>query len=265
MLAVFALLAILDALPGSAGIVALWGIGWVAALVVLAPGFLAFAGPLAASTRDGLAQSWARMALPLWGRRAAAVFGAQAGILAVGALGYDQGDVAALAIASSAAGLVLIPATMTHRVYARDLAPLVRRREAEAIRALLRARALRIAPATGLAAIVMLLFPGQAFAMFGYTLGAASASVLRLIVLSATIAAALGILSILHVYAGRGRIVTIFLAAALATHVGGLALLVPPFGALGAAASQLAATLVALLPLALRLPWHATEWRDQPA
>ena len=185
-------------------------------IVVVSPGLREFIVPRGPDP-DRVAgdKTWARAALPLFGRRAAAALGAQAGILAVGGLASDPVDVAVLVIASVASALALIPATMTHPLFARDLAPLVGRRDASGIRLLLHRRALRIAPATVLAVAAMLLVPGQVMSIFGQAPEANSAWVLCLLVLSAGITAALGILPVLHIYAGRGRVVTLCLAAEL--------------------------------------------------
>jgi O-antigen/teichoic acid export membrane protein len=237
MLVVLATLAAAGALPGGAGVIALWGVGWAVALAVLAPGLRGFLAVRVAKSNLGEERSWSRAALPLFGRRAAVALSAQAGILATSQLASRPGDVSVLAIASVAAALVLVPATMTQPVYARDLAPLVRGRDAPAVRTLLRRRALRIAPATGLAVAALLFAPDHIVTLFGYPPEPNTLNVLRLLALSAAMTAALGILPVLHVYAGRARVVMRCLLAGLLAQLAGLLLLVPELGAVNAVAS----------------------------
>ncbi len=251
MLAVLGTLALAGALPGGAGVIALWGVGWAVALAILSPGLREFLSVLGANSSQTEERSWSRAALPLFGRRAAVALSAQAGILATSQLASRPEDASVLAIASVAAALVLIPATMTQPVYARDLAPLVKGRDTSAVRVLLRRRALRIAPATGLTVAALVFAPGHIVTLFGYPPQPNISNALRLLALSAAMTAAMGILPLLHVYAGRARIVMLCLIAGLLAQLAGLLLLVPELGAVGAAVSQLIGTAVTLLPLAL--------------
>lgn len=232
--------------PGQSAPMALlgWAIGWTLAAAWLRPSLRNALGglPLRLAARGTPPRRWRRASRSLWLNRLATGAMAQAGILALALFNVAPIEVGAYAAATTVVGLIMVLSSSTSRVYAREMALLVARGEIEGFAPLVRRRLRWLAPALALAVVPAVLFPGQALTIFRPEFAETGALALRIFSVAAAVNASLALSVSFLKLRGRTRLVSQTAFAALSTQILLLAVLVPPFGAAGAATAYATAT-----------------------
>ncbi len=222
--------------PTGAMAVGSWGLAWVLALGLVV-WQLRQVLPGAAGAVDWHPEgpAWLARARPFWTYRMAQVALAQMGILGLHALGASSVAVGAFAAALGTANLALVIVTATNRVFARQLAVLLERRDFAAIQTLRRQRLQWLALPIGVYLVVVLVFAPEILGLFRPEFAVEGATALRLLAVSV---AFMMLFALAPTYLKfRRRHGWLFQAVAVAAMVQALLLwwLVPRLGATGAA------------------------------
>ena len=238
--------------PSAVGALLAWGCGWTVGaalmlhrLAAVMPAAVRSAAPVAD------AAAWRRDARPLWLYRIAVGVMAQAAILGLEGLGAAPAAVGAYAAASGVAGLALVLATATNRAFARELALLLDRRDFAAIAALQARRLRRLLPVLAAFLVAVLGFAPQILGLFRAEFVAEGTLPLRLLAIAAAVSISFALAPTYLKYRGRHRATFTALAACGLLQLALLALLVPRYGATGAAAAYAAAVVLMYGALAL--------------
>lgn len=187
------------------------------------------------SAPRGQRSHWTRSSLPLFLYQLGSGLLVQAPMLALAAFDVPAADVGAYVAASTCAGVLVIVGAAANRVYARELAILVDRGDAEGVRLLKARRLKRMAPGLTVALAACWVVPEWLLAWFGEAFARDGIGMLRLLALAAVVTLAFALVPTYLNYSGRGaRVITATLAAA-AFELILLALLVPAMGGVGAA------------------------------
>jgi O-antigen/teichoic acid export membrane protein len=215
-----------------------WGFGWVVTLALTVAALRPWLPPRRPA--PDIARDWAREARPFLVYRAALALLAQSGVLALERLG-PPGSVGAYAAAMSVATLAAVFATATNRAYGRDLALLLERQESAGIAALYRARLRWLAPVLALFLGLVLLFPAPILTAFRPEFVAAGTAPLRILAVTTAFTVLFALAPTVLKFRRQRR--TTYAVVAGAAVVQGLLLLVlvPRWGATGAALAHAAA------------------------
>jgi O-antigen/teichoic acid export membrane protein len=226
-------------LSGTAVIVA-WGIAWWAALIPMLILIRRELGPALRATPVFEAAAWRAAAWPLWLYRIAVGLQAQAGILALEWFGASPAAVGAYAAATAVTSPALVLATSTNRAYSRDIATLIARRDVAALGELARRRRRWLLPALALFLMSAFGFAEPLLSLFRPEFVAAGTWPIRIIAVAAAVSISFSLSPTLLKYRDKNALVLGTVAVAAAIQLALLAVLVPVFGATGAALSYVA-------------------------
>ncbi|KAB7647404.1 hypothetical protein [Polymorphobacter fuscus] len=241
-LALFAAAPALGVAPSAVLAIGAWGVGWLAALVLmlvsLRPAIdprIRAAAPVADTAR------WRRETRPFLFHRLAQALLAQSSLLALERIGADGAALGAFAAAMATTGLAAVLATATNRAYGRELGVLMAAGDAAGIAALHRRRRAWLLPLLAGFLIVCLGFPGVLLGLFRPDFAAAGATPLRLLALATAVSVTFALAPTQLKFQRRNRAVYAVMGAAAAVQILLLLMLVPPLGATGAALAHAAA------------------------
>lgn len=220
-----------------------WGLSWALALGLMAwQLWRAAPAPLLSGNVVTEPATWAAGARPFWGHRVAVAVMAQAGVVALEALQPSSSAVGAFAAAMATAAIVQVMATATNRVYASRLSLLLEQRDFDGIDRLRVERRRWLALPLLAWLLGIFLFAPGIIGLFQPGFVTEGATALRILAVST---AASTVLSLAPTYLKhRGSNLLLFrnLAIAAALQVLLLVVLVPRFGAVGAASAHALAT-----------------------
>lgn len=238
-LALIWLTALVRGSPGAAGAIAAWGIGWMVALFAMVtatvralPSGVIFANP------EGNRAIWKRETRPFFVYRFCRSLSAQMPLLMLELLGGSSRDIGAYAAAAATGGMVTVLATATNRVYGREMALRIRRRDARALRHLFVERARWLLPViVGLSAgIIVMAEP--VLTLFRPSFAQTGALPLRILTIGSAATVFLSLAPTMLKFSGQNVLLYKLLAlgavAQLLLHL----ILIPHLGATGAAIAQ---------------------------
>jgi O-antigen/teichoic acid export membrane protein len=223
---------------------ACWGVGWVSALALLAaelrralPAQVWSAPPLAEGAR------WAAEARPFWVYRIALGLMAQAGVISLDRLQPSSAAVGAYAAAMATASLALVLVTATNRAYARRLSILLERREFDAVITLRRQRLWWLAPVIAVFILAAFIWTRPLLALFRPEFVADGTAPLRILAVATAVSMLFALSPTYLKFSRRNRATFVTVACGAAAQVLLLLLLVPRFGATGAAIAYAVSTI----------------------
>lgn len=218
--------------------IACWGIAWLLVLLLMAwqigqavPKPVLHAMPL-----EEL-EAWKRAARPFFVYRLSAGLLAQSAIIALDWLQPSAAATGAYAAAASTVALVAVLATATNRAYARQLSLLLERCEYDTIIALRRKRLQWMVPLVGVFLLVSFVFTREVLGLFRPDFIEQGAVALRLLAVASAFTVLFALAPTYLKYQGRNRATYIAVSCTAALQVALLFVLVPRFGASGAAAA----------------------------
>jgi len=216
--------------------VACWGVAWALGLALMAIEIRRTAPPAVwGAAPQEEARTWRRDALPFVGYSLSLTFVAQAGVIGLDLLQPSAAAVGAYAAASGTANLVVVLATATNRFYAPRLSMLLERRDFASILRLRRERLRWLLPAVAAFLVAVFGFGREILALFRYEFVDEGFAALRILATAVAFTAVFALGPTYLKYVQRNRLVLGTAAASGAAQVVLLALLVPHFGATGAA------------------------------
>ena len=255
-LCLVALATLAPAQVSGAYVVGAWGTGWLVALVGLALALRAFTpSGLWQATPIGDHGIWRTEARPFLAYRLSMSVLAQSPVLVLGLLGTSAADPGILAAAASTAGMVTVLATATNRAYGRELGLLLGREDAMGIAALRRARRRWMLPVVLLFLLLLWMFAEQVLTLFQPRFAEAGQWPLRILALANAVTVLLALAPTMLKFRGDGQSTYRILAAAAGAQLIALLLLVPSFGATGAALAYLI-TVVGMYAVFTALAWR---------
>jgi hypothetical protein len=216
--------------------VACWGLGWALGLAVMAIEIRRGMPPAiwAAPAREE-ARTWGREALPFLTYSLSLTVVAQTGVIALDRLQPSAVAVGAYAAASGTATLVVVLATATNRFYAPRISMLLERRDFAAMLDLRRERFRWLLPAVAAFLVAIFGFGREILTLFRPEFVEEGIGPLRILAISVTFTAVFSLSPTYLKYQRRNRLVLGTVAGAAAGQLVLLALLVPGYGATGAA------------------------------
>jgi O-antigen/teichoic acid export membrane protein len=215
-----------------------WALAWVGAVALLAVALgRALPAEVWRATPEEAAATWRAGATLFWVHRAAMAFIAQASVIGLEVLQPSASAVGAYAaaLASTAPAVVLV--TATNRLYARRLSVLIETGDAAAIAALHRERLRWLVPAVVAFLAVTLVFAERIVGLFGAAFVAEGALPLRILALTAAFTMLSALAPAWMKFTGQRSATLPTLVVAVGAQLLLLAILVPRFGATGAALS----------------------------
>lgn len=212
-----------------------WGLGWLVTLALILAALRPWLPP--GRPDDDSAREWAADSRPFLVYRLALALLAQSGVLALEVLG-PPGAVGAYAAAMAVATLAAVLATATNRAYGRDLALLLEQGDAAGLAALHRARRRWLVPALALFLAVVLVFPAPILAAFRPDFVAAGTAPLRILAATTAFTVLLALAPTRLKFRRRRRALYATVGIAAAVQLVLLVVLVPRWGATGAALAQ---------------------------
>lgn len=251
---------LLDAQVSGAFVVGTWGLGWLVALATMALTFRASAPRMlrCASPRQS-PSVWRAEAYPFLAYRLSMSVLAQSPILMLGLLDAPPEDVGIYAAAASTAGLLTVLATATNRAYGRELALLLGRQDFDGIARLRQSRRRWMLPLVAVLLVLLAVFAEQALAVFQPGFAEIGQWPLRILALANAATVLLALAPTMLKFRGDRRLTYAILIGAAAGQLMALLLLVPMWGATGAAL----ATLLAMIALYGAFSAHA--WQPMSA
>jgi O-antigen/teichoic acid export membrane protein len=212
-----------------------WSLGWtIAAAIMVSIGWTIFRPATRVAPRIE-AEVWRRRSLPLWYYGIAVGLFAQSAILALELLGSAPVEVGAYAAATAVVGLALVLATATNRVYARQIAILIERGDADGLHALDRRRRWRLLPWIVLILAVAFALPGPVLALFRADFVPSGLWALRILAIAAAVSMAFATTPTILKYRDRHWAIFLCVASASALQLVLLLVFIPSLGATGAA------------------------------
>ena len=228
------------ALSGAIAI-ACWGIAWLLALVLMAREFRREAPPALFQARTGDANNeWARESRPFLVYRVALGLLAQAGVLALDLLQPSATVVGAYAAAIGTASLAAVLATATNRIYSRRLSIALEQREFKRLRALRRDRLKWLLPALCVFLIMVTTYPRELLRLFRPEFVEDGVNPLRLLAFAVVFCVLFALAPTYLKYRQRDRAMYTIVACSAVAQGLLLMLLVPRYGAMGAATAYAA-------------------------
>jgi O-antigen/teichoic acid export membrane protein len=222
--------------PSGAIAVGCWGVAWIAALVMMTVTFRQGASPqLLRALPIEEPSSWEKSARPFWIYRISIAVSAQAGVIALEWLQPSASAVGAYAAAMGTAGLALVLATATNRVYARRLAILLEQQDFDTVLALRRQRLRWLAIPITLYLAGTFAFARELLALFRPEFVDEGAVALRVLALATAFVVLFALSPTYLKFRRRHRTTFVTVAIAAAAQIALLLLLVPAWGATGAA------------------------------
>ncbi len=216
--------------------VACWGLAWALALGMMvieirrtAPSQLWSA----ASVEE--ARTWRREALPFLAYRLSVALLAQAGVMALDVLQPSAAAVGAFAAAAGTANLVVVLATATNRFYARRLSILLEQRDYEEVLRLRQARRRWLVPTLMVFLVVVFGYGREILTLFHPEFVEEDYMALRVLAVVAAFTVLFSLAPTYLKYVKHNRLVFGTTAGTAVSQIVLLALLIPRFGATGAA------------------------------
>ncbi|HRH89260.1 MAG TPA: hypothetical protein PLO41_20625, partial [Rubrivivax sp.] len=163
----------------------------------------------------------------------------QSGLIALALLGAPAAEVGAFAAAASTVGLVVVCASATNRAYGRRLSLLLERRDHAGLQRLRRRRLGWLLPSVLAFLLACTLYGRELLLLFGRDFAAHGTQALLLLAAGASLAVLLALAPTCLKYLRRTRTMFTAVAGGVLLQSLSLALLVPRFGATGAAAAYL--------------------------
>ena len=224
--------------------VACWGVGWLVAMACLRFSLMR-ALPAGWETASPLTdvRGWRKASRPFLVHRLAMALLAQAGVLSLELLGADGVDVGAYAAALGTVGLAAVLVTSTNRIYGRQMGLLLEAGDLAGVVAMGVERRRWLLPAIALFLALALGFSPEWLSLFRPEFAEAGATPLRLLAISTAFAMLLALAPTKLKYLGESRLLYRVVAAGAALQLLLLLVLVPPWGATGAAVAHLVSTL----------------------
>ena len=228
-------------------VVGAWGLGWLLALAALATVFRRAVPPMLWQTPSEQDRPrWRAETRPFLVYRLSMSVLAQAPLLMLGLFGAPDaasgGEIGAYAAAASTAAMITVLATATNRAYGRELGLLIGAGDGPGIARIRQARLRWMLPAVlGLGGFFML-FAGPILSLFQPAFAATGAWPLRLLVMANALSVLLALAPTILKYRAQTSATYAIVAGAAVLELLLLALLVPRFGATGAALAYLTAT-----------------------
>lgn len=223
-----------------AGVIAVWGIAWLAALPLMLVVLRRDLGPALCAAPRVERQTWRAVLRPLWFYRIGLGLQAQAGILALDWFG-SPAAVGAYAAATAIVAPALVLSTATSRAYSREIAMLIDRGEAVGLTRLEARRRRWMVPLVVVFLGGAAVFAGPLLGFFRPEFAAEGRWPLRILAVAAALSIVFALAPTVLKY--RDRTATTFrtLALSVALQPILLAILVPRLGATGAALGYAAA------------------------
>jgi O-antigen/teichoic acid export membrane protein len=213
-----------------------WGLAWLAALALMVRAVRPRIDPrLLAAAPQSEPGRWNREARPFLVHAMVRALLAQSAVLALELLGADGIDVGAFAAAMAIVSLAAVLATATNRAYGRDLALLVEAKDFAGIAVLHRRRLRWMLPLLAGFVLIALAFPASLLALFRPEFADAGTAPLRLMAIATACTVAFSLAPTLLKFQRRNRAVYTVMAIGAGLQILLLGLLVPRFGATGAA------------------------------
>jgi O-antigen/teichoic acid export membrane protein len=251
---------LLNAQVSGAFVVGAWGLGWLLALGALAMAFRAAAPQALRSASIRQSPSvWRAEARPFIAYRLSMSLLAQSPILMLGLLDAPPSDIGIYAAAASTAGLLTVLATATNRAYGRELGLLLGREDFQGIARLRHGRRRWMLPLVAVLLVLLALFAEQVLALFQPRFAESGQWPLRILALANAVTVLLALAPTMLKFRGDRRMTYAILIGAAAGQLLALLLLVPRFGATGAAI----ATLLAMIAMYGAFSAHA--WQPMSA
>lgn len=213
-----------------------WGLAWLAALALMALSLRRAVDPrlfTASPTHDR--PTWRRESRPFFGYRASLALLAQAGIIALELLAPEKSALGAYAAAMATTAMATVLATATNRAYGRELALLLESRDFATLLRRRRERLAWLAPAIALYLTLTFGFSAEVLALFRPEFAAAGVVPLRILAVATAFTVLFSLAPTYLKFQKRNRTTYAGVAIAAATQLVLLVLLVPKFGATGAA------------------------------
>lgn len=218
--------------------VAVWGVAWVIVVVTLVVAIGRAMPPAVWRAPAKVeATAWRAAASLFWVHRAAMAVIAQASLIGLEMLQPSPSAVSAYAaaLASTAPAIVLV--TATNRIYARRLSVLLESGDAAGITALHRARRGWLTPAISVFLLVTVVFAERLLGLFGAAFVTEGTMPLRILAFTAAFTMLFALAPAYMKFTGQRDIIFRTLFVAVVAQMLLLAILVPRFGATGAAFS----------------------------
>lgn len=222
--------------------IACWGSAWLLVLGLMAwQAFRVMPTQLFHTQSIEETAVWKTAAQPFFVYRISLGVLAQSGIIALDLLQPSATATGAYAAAASTAGLAAVLATATNRAYARQLSLLLERRDYSTVLVLRRKRLRWLVPLLAMLLLVSFLFTPEILALFRAEFVEEGVATLRLLAVATAFTVLFALAPTYLKYRGRNRTTYVAVACTAVVQVGLLFLLVPRFGAPGAAAAYAAA------------------------
>lgn len=249
-LTVFATALALDVAPQGWLAVAAWGVAWLAALGLMVVSLRPRLDPRLGTAAPRADPAWDRDARPFLVHRIAQVLLAQSGILALELSGAEGAAIGAFAAALATTGMATVLASATNRAYGRDLALLIEAGDSAGIAALHRRRLGWLLPPLAGFLIFALGYPETLLSLFRPEFAVPGAAPLQILAIASAISVLLALAPTQLKFQRRNRIIYSGLALAVLAQFVLLAILLPTYGAAGAAIAYAVATVGSYVVLA---------------
>lgn len=215
--------------------VAAWGAAWLIAVGAMTVSLWPRIDPRLRAAAPRNDPAWSGDARPFLVYRVTQALLAQSGILALELLGADSVAIGAFAAAMATVGMAAVLASATNRAYGRDLALLLEAGDSAGIADLHRRRMRWVLPPLAGFLFVALWFPETLLGWFRSDFAGPGATPLRLLAITTAITVALALGPTQLKFQGRNRIIYWGVALAALAQLALLGVLVPRYGATGAA------------------------------
>lgn len=215
-----------------------WGLGWVAAVVVMATAFRRSAPRAILAAAPIMEPSvWRSETRPFFVYRVSLALLGQAGVIALELLHPSAVAVGAYAAAMGTVGMAAVLATSTNRAYGRELSVLLDRRDFRTLLVLRRRRLLWLAPLVAVFLLASVGFPGPVLGLFRPEFAQEGAVALRILAVTTAFTVLFSLAPTYLKYQKRDHITYAVVAGAAASQLVLLVALAPGYGASGAAAA----------------------------
>ena len=224
--------------PSGAFAAACWGPAWLLALLLMASVARHSLQPIAWRSQPvDEARHWRIESRPFFLYRLATGLLAQSGLIALALLNAPAVAIGAYAAAVGTAGLASVLASATNRAYGRRLSLLMERQDYPGVMQLRRERMRWLLPSVALFLGIVMLFGRELLSLFRPEFADQGAMALRILAVGISLAVLLALAPTYLKYRRRKRTTYFIIASAALTQIVALGLLVPRFGAMGAASA----------------------------
>lgn len=254
--------------PTGAAAIAAWGIGWLVALSAMTAAILhALPTGMMDVQPSGDPAAWKVGARPFFIHRLSMALFVQMPVLMLGLVGALPGAVGAYAAAAATSGLITVLATATNRAYGRELALRMHAGDRAGLRRLLAVRARWLLPAVAVLVATMMLMAGPALSLFRPAFASTGTLPLQILAIGSAATVLFSLAPTILKFAGQNTALYKLLAIAAGTQLLMLLVLIPRYGATGAALAQTGSMLLlygAFAMLAMRVQWQRASASRSP-